>query len=215
MAVDEKRRQKKLARKAAKRKKALAARKPAYSGGGGYSAERMMAMAAASPVHECLAPARLFEVGMGNVVISRKMPNGEIGFAIFLIDTFCLGVKNCFFSVPPKGQYEYRIDKIREKEDLQPVDPAWAVKLIKNAEAYAWDLGFRPHRDYEFAQRILGDINPAACPQEFTFGKDGKPRYVAGPYETEADSRRIIDILTKKLGPGGFHYLVPLDLEDE
>jgi hypothetical protein len=215
MAVDEKRRQKKLARKAAKRKKALAARKPTSSGGGGYAAERLMAMVAASPIHECLMPAGLFDLGMGCVIISRKMPTGGIGFGVFLIDVFCLGVKDAFFSVRPQGEYEYRIDKIREKEDLQPVDPAWAVKLIKNAEAYAGDLGFRPHRDYEFAQRILGDINPAACPQEFTFGKDGKPRYVAGPHETETDSRRVIDILTKKLGPGGFHYLVPLNLEDD
>ena len=106
MAIDEKRRQKKLARKAAKRKKALAARKPEYSGGGGYSAERLMAMAAASPIHECLMPAGLFDLGMGSVVVSRKMPDGEIGFGVFLVDVFCLGVKDAFFSVRPQGEYE-------------------------------------------------------------------------------------------------------------
>jgi len=215
MAIDEKRRQKKLARKAAKRKKALAARKPAYSGGGGYSAERLMAQAAASPIHKCLMPAGLFDLGMGSGVISRKMPDGEIGFGVFLIDVFCLGVKDAFFSVRPQGEYESFIDQISEREGLKPVEPACAVKLIENAVAYARGLGLNPHPDYAFTKRIFGSIDSAACSQEFTFGKDGKPLYMAGPDDTEADSRRIMDILTKKLGPGGFHYMLPVDLEDE
>jgi hypothetical protein len=215
MSVDEKRRQKKLARKAAKRKKALAARKPGYSGGGGHSPERLMAVAAASPVHECLMPAGLFDLGLGSVIISRKMPNGEIGFGVFLIDVFCLGVKDAFFSVRPQGEYESVIGQMSAREGLNLVEPACAVKLIENAAAYARDLGLNPHRDYAFARRIFVNLDSAACSEEFEFGKDGKPRYVAGPHETEADSRRVIDILTKKLGPGGFHYLVPLDLEDE
>jgi hypothetical protein len=72
-----------------------------------------------------------------------------------------------------------------------------------------------PHRDYTFTKRIFGSIDSAACSKEFTFGKDGKPLYMAGPDDTEADSRRIIEILTKKLGPEGFHYALPEDLEDD
>jgi hypothetical protein len=215
MALDEKRRQKKLARKAAKRKKALAARKPTYSGGGGDSTERLMAMAAASPVYECLMPAGLFDLGMGSVVVSRKMPNGEIGFGVFLVDVFCLGVKDAFFSVRPQGEYESVIGQMNAREGLKPVEPACAVKLIENAAAYARDLGLNPHRDYAFAKRIFGSMDPAACSREFTFGKDGKPLYMAGPHETEADSQRIIDFLTKKLGADGFHYVIPLDFEGE
>jgi hypothetical protein len=30
-----------------------------------------------------------------------------------------------------------------------------------------------------------------------------------------ADSERIIDILNKKLGPGGFDYMMKVDLQDE
>lgn len=215
MAVDEKRRQKKLARKAAKRKKALAARKPEYSGGGGFSAGRMMATAAASPIHECLVPAGLFDLGMGSVIISRKMPGGEIGFGVFLVDVFCLGVKDAFFSVRSQGEYESAIEEISAREGLKPVEPACAVKLIETAAAYARDLGLNPQRDYPFAKRIFDNIDSAACSQEFTFGKDGKPLYVAGPHETEADSQRVMDILTRKLGTNGFHYLLPVDLEDE
>jgi hypothetical protein len=215
MALDEKRRQKKLARKAAKRKRALKGRNPGTSGGSGQSAERLMAQAAASPIHECLVPAGLFDLGIGSVIVGRRMPNGEIGFGVFLIDVFCLGVKDAFFSVRPRDEYDFFAEKIREKEDLRPEEPACAVKLIKGAEAYARDLGLNAHPDYAFARSIFADIDPAACSREFTFGRDGKPLYVSGPHETETDSRRIIDILSKKLGPGGFHYVVRVGMDEE
>lgn len=215
MALDEKRRQKKLARKAAKRKMALKGRNPGTSGGGGQSAERLMAQAVASPIHECLVPAGLFDLGIGSVIVSRKMPNGEIGFGVFLVDVFCLGVKNAFFSVRPRDEYDFLAEKIREKEDQQPDEPACAVKLIRSAEAYARDLGLNAHPDYAFARRILGDIDPASCSRNFTFGQGGKPLFVSGPNETEADCRRIIDILAKKLGPGGFHYVVRVGMDRE
>ena len=51
--------------------------------------------------------------------------------------------------------------------------------------------------------------------KEFEFGKDGKPFYVSGPNETRADSERIIATLTRKLGPGGFHYMVGMDMGAE
>ena len=98
---------------------------------------------------------------------------------------------------------------------MRPIEPACAVKLIETAAAYARDLGLNPSRDYAFAKRIFGGIDPAACSREYSFGKDGKPLYVAGPDETEADSQRIMDILTKKLGPDGFHYMTPINFGDE
>ena len=94
----------------------------------------------------------LFDLGMGSVIISRKMPNGEIGFGVFLVDVFCLGVKDAFFSVRPQGEYESFIEEIREREGLKPAEPACAVKLIENAAAYARDLGLNPQRGLSLCQ---------------------------------------------------------------
>jgi len=82
-------------------------------------------------------------------------------------------------------------------------------------EAYARDLGLDAHPDYAFARRIFADIDPAVCSRDFTFGQEGKPLYVSGPNETEADSRRIMDILSKKLGPDGFHYVLHVGMDEE
>ena len=215
MAMDEKRRQKKLARKAAKRKKNVAAKKTFHGPGIAGSPEKQVAFVAGMPIHECLVPRGLFDLGLGSIVVSRKMPNSNIGFAIFLLDVFCLGVKNCLFAVLPQGEYESRIEDLRQKEGLEPIQPACAVKLVENAVAYARDLGLSPHREYAIIKKIFGDINPGICPQEFKFGKDGKPLYISGPNETMADSERIIDILNKRSGAGGVDYMMKMDLQDE
>lgn len=215
MAMDEKRRQKKLARKAAKRKKSLAAKKAFHGPGISVPPEKQVAFVAGMPIHECLVPRGLFDLGLGSIVISRKMLSDHIGFAIFLVDVFCLGVKSCLFAALPRGEYERKVGDLRQAEGLEPIQPACAVKLVQNAVAYAQDLGLTPHWEYAIIKKIFGDINPALCPQEFKLGKEGKPRYISGPHETMADSERIIDILNKKLGPGGFDYMMKVDLQDE
>lgn len=207
MVMDEKRRQKKLARKAAKRKKALIAKREEIPGQG-----RLVAFAADKPLLECLIPKVLYDQGIGNVVISRKMPNGDIAAAFFLVDIYCLGVKNCFFTILPPGVYARRIANLVEKEGLESAMPACVVKLIQGAVAYAEGLGLHAHRDYFSVKAFLGSIDPTPCPKEFEFGKDGKPFYISGPHETQADSERIIATLTRKLGPKGFHYMVGVDM---
>jgi hypothetical protein len=210
MVMDEKRRQKKLARKAAKRKRNLGAKRGEFPG-----KERLIAFAADKPLHECLIPRVLYEQGIGNVVISRKMPNGDIAAAFFLVDIYCLGVKNCFFTIIPPGVYAQRIANLVQKEGAEHAMPACAVKLIKGAVAYAESLGLHAYRDYFSLKGFFGSIDPTTCPKEFEFGKDGKPFYIAGPNETQEDSEKIMAALTRKVGSDGFHYMVRMDLGPE
>jgi len=213
MAIDQKRRQKKLAKKVAKRKMVLFEKRK----GGGFSVTKDQALWAASisPIHECLVPRGIFNMGLGDVVISRKMLDGSIAASVFLVDVFCLGVKDCFFTQVSPNEYKSRIMDLRQKEGLERVEPEYAVKLIKNAVSYAEGLGFKPHKDYPTVKKIFGNIDPSVCPSEFEYGKDGKPLYVSGPNQTEADSKRIIDTLNERLGPDGFHFLVKMDFGED
>jgi len=213
VVLDERSRQKKLASKAAKRRKAMDHKRSEIFGKGNLG--NLVTFAARMPLHECLIPRVLYEQGIGNIVISRKMPNGDIAAALFLVDTYCLGVKNCFFTVIPPGAYAKRIARLVQEENAEYAEPACTVKLIKNAVAYAEGLGFHPHKDYLIVKGIFGSVDSATCPQEFEFGKDGKPFYISGPNETQADSERIIATLTRQFGPDGFHYMLRVDLGEE
>jgi hypothetical protein len=207
MALDARKRQQKLAKKAAKRKAVLATKKYVGQDESFLAHVGQTRPAADAPIHECLMAERLFDLGLGSVIVSRRLPNGFIGAAVFLVDVFCLGIKDAFYSRLSPAAYAQRLAHL-QYETFQPIEPACARKLVEEAEAYARDLGFPPHPDYQRARQIFGDLEATACPEHFIFGKDGKPFFMSGPSDTPARCRRILDTLTQRCGPDGFHFMV-------
>ncbi len=204
MALDQKRMQKKKAKRAAKAK----ARKQTAGRVRENVSAGLLAVASA-PVHECWWPANLFapDNGLAQVVVSRKRGNGEIFAAVFLVDLFCLGVKNALIHECGELEFEQLLDHIRRDMPLERTDPACARRLVEDAVDYAGELGLAPHKDYAKAARIFGDIDASACFRSFVFGREGKPFYVSGPNDTPGFIRRVLRSLEQSCGPGGFHYL--------
>ena len=200
MVADPRKRQKKLAQKKAKRKAKKEKTLHSMAGVLALSSNKF-------PVHECYVSGTIFEQGMGQVLISRKRPDGCIPTSIFLLDIYCLGVKNALFNIYRGYEYDNLKSTFVEQENATFIHHSCARKLVEEAAAYAKDIGFSPHKDYLKAKQIFGDIDPTACPTSFTFGKDGKPFYISGPNDTPAMSNKIIDTLTRRLGPNGFHFM--------
>lgn len=167
-----------------------------------------MALAVNAPIHESLVPANLFEQGIGNLVFSRSLPDGRVALSVFLLDVFCLGVKDAFFAIVTKTEYAKRRCNWSPAESLRPMDPACFRKLVEGGVAYAQALGLSPHEDYAVARQIFGDVQAAACPTRFEYGHEGKPFYISGPHETASQVRAIVDQLDRRLGPGKFDFLV-------
>lgn len=169
---------------------------------------RQIALPANARIHESLVPAGLFEQGIGNLVFSRSLPDGRVALGAFLLDVFCLGVKNAFFATVTRDEYAKRVRSWSAAESLQPMDPACFRKLVEGGVAYAHELGFDPNVDYAVAHQIFGDVQGTACPTRFEYGHEGKPFYISGPHETAAQARTIVEHLQQRLGPGNFDYLV-------
>lgn len=199
MTIDPRRRARQLANKAAKRKTQLAKKK------GPGSVAR--APIAGWPIHESYMPSNLFETGIGDVIVSRRMGD-QIAVGVFLLDTGCLGVKNAFLTVLSPGGYQSLVERFRGGKPLVPVEPEYARKLVEDAAEYAAKLGFEPHRDYRKAKVVFGAIDMGLCDARFRFGKDDKPFYCSGPSDSPARREKILDILTKHCGADGFHYIV-------
>ena len=68
-----------------------------------------------------------------------------------------------------------------------------------------------------YTKEIFGDIDASVCPVKYIYGKDGKPFYMNGPYESPADVQKIINTLTEKSGVNGFNTLYRLinDVDDD
>ncbi|MCD4652908.1 hypothetical protein K8T06_03130, partial [bacterium] len=98
MATNPKRRQKKLEKRKKKRKivkKSLAFNTQSRNKPVNY---------AEFPVHECLVQNSLFEIGLGNVVVTRLTSAGLIAVGAFVVDVYCLGVKNALFKVVSESE---------------------------------------------------------------------------------------------------------------
>lgn len=169
-----------------------------------------------SPIYECLIPQDLFESGIGHIVVSRKLQNENILIAMFLLDIFCLGVKDAFIKEVSLAEYNNIVNTLEEDQTFNSVLPSYVCKLIENLVDYSKNLGFKPHPDYKKTQQIFEGIDINECKEQFAFGKDGKPFYINGPYDDANKIRKILSKLTDKLGASGFNFtFVPSDMFDE
>ena len=132
--------------------------------------------------------------------------------ARFLVDTWCLGVKN---AMGPNRVGRRELEALRHRCYAPWRSPGiripleLAQHLVLGAVEFARRLGFEAHRDFNRARRLLGSWEG---PSAITFGMDGKPHYINGPYE---DPQRVLATLERAVGQGDFHYTVSLGEADD
>jgi hypothetical protein len=201
------------AKRAAKanRRKAIVAQKRTPEGAMG-SSSNLLPQAAASPIRHCLLADSLFENGMGTLVLARGGTMGPVSIAAFLLDAYCLGVKDIIHQSVGSYQLPQIIDRLAGSAPLRSVEPAYARKLLHDLVHWAAAFGFHPPREFAAAERLFGSVDPQACDATFKFGKDGKPFYVSGPTASPMTVRRRMNQLLARLGPDGFDYLVEVPL---
>lgn len=215
MAIDPKKRQKRIARKKSKRKAAISSKKRDFSFGKKISLKKAIIVAKNSPIESCLIRKNIFSEGIGTAIVSRKMPNSRLGIGVFLLDVWCLGVKNTYFSVLSKDEYTDRLKEINVHETLENIHPSCARKLIDQCINFSDELGFKPHKEFKISRQLLVDIDPTVCPNQYVFGKDGKPFYISGPNENLDQSNKIIRSLRRHCGEDNFDYLMSVNEEAE
>jgi hypothetical protein len=148
--------------------------------------------------------AELWTGGLGSLVLARQESEGWLVFGVYLVDVYCLGVKNAFWRPGIRQDLDELIRRVDMSQKTVPIEPACLVKIVTGAVEYARSFGFPPHPDYHHASMLFEGIDPSTCPKEFTFGKDGKPFYMRGPNESLAQAELIV---SRVVAAGG-HYIV-------
>jgi hypothetical protein len=197
-------------KKASRRKSVVAERRRAEAVAASFPS--LIRRAVAGPIHHCCLGGNVFESGMGMLVVARGAP-GETVVCGFLLDVYCLGIKDILVRRLTMDEIDFFLERMRIEGPLVSVTPAYARKLLHDLEAWAQTIGFSPHRDYAAAEGILKDVDIAGCNDTFKFGRDGKPFYVAGPYDTPALVDQRMRQLSRHVGNGGFDYILPVDDE--
>jgi hypothetical protein len=205
MAVDPRRRQKKLERRRAKEK----AQKKKSVRIVAQSISTRLEYASTAPILDCCATTQVWESGMGEVLVSRQLSGGNVAFTCFLLDMYCLGVKDAMACVDRLETYQSFYRKIAQRYTLRHLRPECARKLVEGAVEFARQVDIAPHPDYRAAKLIFGDISTDACTEQFVYGKDGRHFFMQGPRDNPERVREIIRKLQKyDPGPDGPHFVI-------
>ena len=145
--------------------------------------------------------------GLAAALVARARPRGRDGVTVcgYLVDTFCLGVKDAL-GPETMSRSELRRFSSRFFDAFagDPVDAPveLARHLVWGAVEYARGLGFEPAGDFAPTVEHLG---PLVGPSAIGFGRDGTPCYMQGPFD---DADRIMRTLRLRAGEDGLDYTV-------
>jgi hypothetical protein len=145
--------------------------------------------------------------GLVCVVVARRHRSQRVSVCGYLVDVYCLGVKD---ALGPRVMNEADLPVFLDEffsgyDEVGPPLEApldLARHLVWGAIDYASTLGFYPTPDF---RRAAGHLGPWEETSAITFGQDGVPLYVQGPYD---DPARVLRTLTKSVGTDNFHFLV-------
>ena len=208
MPRDERKRQKALMKQRSKQK-ATSQHKAQQQALTPSSPQAILRRARSYPLYECLISDnwnKKDSKGLVEVLVAREQPDGDICFGVYLVDTFCLGLKNTFANAGfSRSRYQ---NEVRNKvfRAGKPVECSLelAHQMIYQSIEYADQFGFEPEKDFMLSQYLLAPRGELEEPYDLTFGKDGKPFFISGPNDNVA---RILRQLEKTAGPGNYDYL--------
>ena len=168
-----------------------------------------------SPVYECLIDEQWRQTQFTPVIVSRQKAGGRLIGGVYIVDMQCLGLKNTsYYHDMDVFEYQEFVQRMAMgmNQHFVPIEPNLCFNVIYGAVEFAEDCGFPPHKDFAVTEYILDDVESIKF-VEIPLGKDGKPFYFAGPYD---DSRKILETLSKNVGPGNFDFVAEIgDTDDD
>ena len=142
------------------------------------------------------------------LVARRRRHRRGATICVYLLDVYCRGVKN---AIGPRN---------RRRPGAPPPHRPRLQRIPGTTRHHADRTRARPRlrrRRLRAAARVRtpprlparAHLGPWTGPSAITFGHNGKPTYISGPYD---DSQHIIRTLRRAVGRNGFSYTASVDL---
>ena len=161
-------------------------------------------------IYECLMDRRAMVMdGESPIIITRKHKGDKYTTAFYLIDSYCVGIKDTFYRVRlDEEEYKELIRLISRGCNLEKVDYIEAHNWIFGAMEFAAEAGIDPHKDFSVTKWLLEDDEDENIPIiEYDFGKDGKHHLVT---QTRAEANKYLPALRANLGEN-FTFVCGMD----
>lgn len=190
-----------------KKKKKGTVQQPALS-----PAKYLKEKARSLAIGKCYVSEDMSACGEGNVIVTRMHKNGKVSMGVFLVDIFCLGVKDAFHMFRME---EYEFEHLEEKfaaTRIRECSYEEAHNWIYGAIAFAEEGGIKPHPGFTLAQYLLEEDTDDVPLIEYDFGKDGKHLLIAN---SQSEASKYVPTLKKNLGDNFEVFIRAEDDEDE
>ncbi|RPI78245.1 MAG: hypothetical protein EHM41_25780 [Chloroflexi bacterium] len=151
--------------------------------------------------------------GITPVVVARRQADDDnIIFGMYMVDLFCLGVKDALWKGDLNSkQFNRQLPQLCG-DMPEPCEVSLAHEVIYGSIDFARKYGFEPHRDFRKAGLILDPPETLSWKHKLEFGKDGKPLFIPGPYD---NARQILNQLKRTAGEGNYNALMMLNGPDD
>jgi len=166
------------------------------------------------PIGKCYITKGYEKSGYGNIIVSREHTGGRISFAIYMVDFWCLGVKDSFYKLRVEA-YEFLqtvYDMTERLMGIQEISYEGAHNLIYGAVAFAEEAGIAPCKEFALGQYFLEEDTEDIPLIEYEFGKEGKHWLVA---KDQLELSTYLPTLQKNLSEDQYHYTVGVDDEED
>lgn len=162
------------------------------------------------PIVNCYINEEWQKDGLAFIIVARQHQSGSYTMGKYLVDTFCLGVKDT--------DYEFNIDSDEYEDILEQLPGKTEItyneahNIIYGAIAFAEEeANILPHPDFALTQLLLEEDTGRIPLIEYEFGKDNKPFLAVN---TKLEASKYLPILREKLGDDVL-FLIREDEPDE
>ena len=162
-------------------------------------------------IDKCFVSTDWQEVGLAEVLVSRRHTGGNYTFGIYLVDTLCLGLKDSIFkfNITPADFDSILEDLMVENHTEISYDEAH--NIIYGAISYAEDLGIKADKSFDLTQYILEEDTDDIPLIEYEYGRDGSPYLVV---ESNLEASKYLPALEKSTN-GNFRLMIADEEEDD
>jgi len=113
-------------------------------------------------IEGCWAQTDWQDGGLAVVVVARQRPDGDLVFGVYLVDYFCLGLKDtyCNANTAPGPFRREHMPKMIPGERPVEISPVLAHEIVWGAIEYAAEFGFKPPRRFSAFPHRGGRVWP-------------------------------------------------------
>ena len=158
----------------------------------------------------CYVSDDMTEYGEGHVIVTRRHTGGRISVAMYLVDTYCIGVKDSLFRL--RLEEEELEEMLERAPSIRECSYEEAHNWVYGAIAWAEEAGIEPDKSFAVTKYMLEEDTDEIPLIEYEFGRDGKHLLMAN---NNLEASRYLPLLKKNLGEGNFAFTIKMDNLDE